>query len=185
MSKKLIKLINFSFDIPSSNLQAKFICNCYISVALKKNYFLLNNISSWCFLSTQAVSWFVTPALFRIGHALFSTEYDVCFKIKWWSILNTDCCSSLLCLSQPPRRHRYTLQTHSVAQHAPGSVLNRLRRQTSTRSCFPHASDVISSNTLTCPDVIQHLKHANCLVSYYFLSCTTFFTFQKHTQIMT
>lgn len=38
--------MDFSFDVPSSNFQAKFIHNRYVSIALKKICFLLNNISS-------------------------------------------------------------------------------------------------------------------------------------------
>lgn len=66
--------MDFSFNVPSSNFQVKFIHNCYISIALKKICFLLNSISSWCLFLTQAVYWSVTMVLFRIEHALFSTE---------------------------------------------------------------------------------------------------------------
>lgn len=69
---------------------------------------------------------------------------------------------STLCLLQLPPGHLSNVQTHSVAQHAPGTILNSAGRSLggNTLSGFLHASKIIStgficSHTLTCWDAIN------------------------------
>lgn len=135
----------------------------YVSIAINETYFLLNNISSWCLFLTQCAYQCVTTGLFRIEHALFFTKSTVSvFQNKTQISPEHTLLSSMLSLLQLPPRHLSHVQTHSVAQHAPGAILNSAGRSQggNTLSGFLHASSIISagfirSHTLTCPDIIN------------------------------